>query len=164
MRVFDLGDVFLELTLPPSPGGNAGAAFVDLDGDGTHEVVTADDAFAYVYCCYACSPAVRVVLALDPARRRYVPASYRFPALYAADLAQDTARAARARAGLEPRCAWDGTPKCEVLPLVLDNLYSGDRLAARRALDAYYADPDRDAFWAEIEATVAASPYFAPRP
>jgi len=163
-RVFDLGDAFVELALPPSPGGNAGAMFVDLDGDGAHEVMTADDAFAYAYCCYACSPAVRVVLALDAARLRYVPASFRFPALYAADIAEDVTRAARAAAGAEPRCGWDGTPKCEILPLVLDYLYSGDRLAARRALDTFYADPDRDAFWAEIEATIATSPYYAPNP
>lgn len=157
--VYDLAEDLMAIELPPSPGGNAGADFVDLDGDGTYEVLTADDSFAYAYCSYAASPAVRVVLALDFITRRYVPASFRYPDLYATDIVRDTERAKEAETGDDS--GWDGTPKCVVLPLILDCLYSGDADAAWRALDAYYPSPDREAFRAEIERTVGASPYFA---
>jgi hypothetical protein len=160
-RVFDLGERLVEIHLPPSPGGNAAADFVDLDGDGIWEVVSVDDSFAYAYCAYAGSPAVPVALALDTSCLQYVPASFRYPELYWAAIGRDAERAA-ASDGVDP--GWDGTSKCEVLPLVLDYLYMGDRDAARQALETYYVAVDRDAFWAEILATTSASPYYASRP
>jgi hypothetical protein len=157
--VFDLAETLVSVDLPPSPGGNAAAAFVDIERDGIYEVVTADDSFVYLYCAYAGSPAVRVVLAYDAAERRYIPASPTYRELYAGDIARDLVRAENAGcAGAD--LGWDGTPKCEVLPLVLDYLYSGDEAAAWGALECHYDGPDRDAFRAEIESIVGASPYF----
>jgi hypothetical protein len=161
--VYDLAEDLVPIGLPASPGGNAGAEFVDLNGDGIFEVLTADDSFAYAYCSYAGSPAVRVVLEYDATERRYMPASPAYGGLYAADIVRDTMRAENAGSA-DADLGWDGTPKCEVLPLVLDYLYSGDADAAWGALELYHPFPDRDAFRAEIEAAVAASPYFAASP
>jgi hypothetical protein len=158
--VYDLADTLVPVELPPSPGGNAAGEFVDLDGDGVFEVLTADDSFAYTYCAFAGSPAVRVVLAYDALEQRYVPASSRFPDLYADEIERDTQRA-RGALLASADLGWDGTPKCEVLPLVLDHLYSGDVGAAWDALDAWYPFSDKDVFRGEIEATVNASPYYA---
>jgi len=158
--VYDLGETLAAVELPPPPGGNAPIEFADLDSDGVYEILTADDSFAYAYCAFAGSPAVRVILAYDAGGRRYEPASPRYPAAYAASLAQDAARARGALAA-GGDTGWDGTTKCEVLPLVLDYLYLGDDAAAWAALDAYYRFPDKDAFRAEIEATIAGSSYYS---
>jgi hypothetical protein len=55
---------------------------------------------------------------------------------------------------------WDGTAKCSVLPLVLDYLYCGRTEEAWAALYRYYPDADVEAFRAEVESQVAASPLF----
>ncbi len=161
--VYDLADTLVLVDLPSSPGGNSPGEFVDLDEDGIYEFRTADDSFAYAYCAFAGSPAVLVILEYSAAQRRFVPASYGYPELYREAIRFDTERAklATAEGAYE---GWDGTPKCEVLPLILDYLYSGDPEAAWVALDAYYPFPDKDAFRAEIEAVVNASPYFAAPP
>lgn len=158
--VYDVGDDLVSVGLPPSPGGNVEPRFVDLDDDGVYEVLTADDSFAYLYCCYAETPFVRVVLEYDAGARRYVPASPAYPHLYVDEIALDTERAAAA--GFDGS-GWDGTPKCEVLPLVLDYLYSGCAEAAWQALDMYYPLPDRETFRSEIESIVNGSPYFSIR-
>jgi hypothetical protein len=101
-----------------------------------------------------------VLLEVSPDEGRYLPRSYAHPEIYRDEICLDTERAQAAAAG-GADWGWDGTPKCEVLPLVLDYLYSGDPDAAWDALETYYRFPDRDAFRAEIEAAVGASPYFA---
>ncbi|MDP3179524.1 MAG: hypothetical protein Q8M76_16555, partial [Spirochaetaceae bacterium] len=135
--VYDLAENLVSIELPPSPGGNATAEFVDLDGDRVCEVLTADDSFAYTYCAYAGSPAVRAVLTYDALGQRYMPTSFLYPELYVPEIRRDTERA-RAALSTGADLGWDGTPKCEVLPLVLDLLYSGDPDGAWRALEAYY--------------------------
>ncbi|MCX7751167.1 MAG: VCBS repeat-containing protein [Candidatus Bipolaricaulota bacterium] len=159
LEVFSLGPHLARYTVPG--GGNCQGEFVDLDGDGVYEVITCDDAFAYTYCPFACSPLVRVVLRFVPGTG-YVPASPDFPELYAEDIAAHTELAAE---GLKegPFCSWDGTPKCAVLALVLDLLYSGQAKAARAAFDRYYRYPDAPAFWEEVLATVRQSPLFTQR-
>ena len=158
--VYDLAETLLPIGLPASPGGNAPGEFVDLNGDSVFEFRTCDDSFAYAYCCYAGSPCVPVVLVYDSMQGRYIPKSYAYPELYRNEIRLDTDRAKLALTGGGDG-GWDGTPKCGVLPLVLDYLYSGDPEAAWGALEAYYLSPDRDAFRAEIEAVVFASPYYA---
>ena len=160
-EVYDLGETLVPIGLPPSPGGNAPGEFVDLNGDGIYEFVSADDSFAYAYCCFAASPAVLVVLGYCAAEQRYGPVSSEYPALYCDEIARDTARAEVALAGGVDG-GWDGTGKCEILPLVLDYLYSGDPDSAWAALERFYPSSDRDAFRAEIEDVVNASPYYAP--
>jgi hypothetical protein len=158
--VYDLAETPLPIGLPASPGGNAPGEFVDLNGDSVFEFQTCDDSLAYAYCCYAGSPCVPAVLVYDSGQGRYVPKSYAYPEIYRDEIRRDTERAKLALTG-GGDAGWDGTPKCDVLPLVLDYLYSGDPEAAWEALEAYYLFPDRDAFLAEIEAVVGASPYFA---
>ncbi len=157
--VYDLADTLVAVELPPSPGGNSGGEFADLNGDGVFEYLTADDSFAYTYCAFAGSPAVRVVLAYDARERRYVPASFRYPELYALDIERDIERARAVCSGAGD-LGWDGTPKCEVLPLVLDYLYSGVADSAWAALETYYIETDQVAFRAEIERVIRASPYY----
>lgn len=158
--VYDLAETLVPIGLPASPGGNAPGEFVDLDGDSVFEFQTCDDSFAYAYCSYAGSPCVPAVLVYDSGQRRYVPKSYAYPELYRDEIRLDTERAKLALTG-GGDAAWDGTPKCDVLPLVLDYLYSGEPEAAWDALETYYLFSDRDAFRAEIGAVVGASPYFA---
>ncbi len=158
--VYDLAETLLPIDLPASPGGNAAGEFVDLDGDSVFEFRTCDDSFAYDYCCFAGSPCVPAVLVYDSGQRRYAPKSYAYPELYRDPIRLDTEHAKLTLTG-GGDAGWDGTPKCDVLPLVLDYLYSGDPEAAWDALETYYLFSDRDAFRAEIEAVLGASPYFA---
>ncbi|MEW5826520.1 MAG: VCBS repeat-containing protein [Candidatus Bipolaricaulota bacterium] len=160
VAVYDLSSTLVSIDVPASPGGNAPGGFVDLNGDGVFEFETRDDSFAYTYCCFADSPATLAILEYSPAEGKYVPASYRYPNLYQDEIARHTERA-RARVSEEADGGWDGTDKCDVLPLVLDYLYSGDPTSAWEALETYYTESDRDAFRAEIESVVNRSPYYS---
>jgi len=160
VAVYDLASTLVSIDVPASPGGNAPGGFVDLNGDGVFEFETRDDSFAYAYCCFADSPATLAILEYSPAEGKYVPASYRYPNLYQDEILRHTERA-RARGSEEADGGWDGTGKCDVLPLVLDYLYSGDPTSAWAALGAYYLEFDRDAFRAEIESVVNGSPYYS---
>jgi hypothetical protein len=155
--VYDLGETPWKVL--ETPLSNCGSAFEDLDGDGVPEVVTCDDLFAYVYCAFAGSPAVRVVLRYDPTQG-YVPASPDFADTYAGIVAQDRALAADARAG--EMGEWDQTAKCSVLPLLLDYLYTGRPGDAAEALDAFYDQPDANLFWTEVVQAIGHSPLYAP--
>jgi len=156
--VYDLGEEVREIQVTPE--SNCSGAFQDLDGDGVPEFLTCDDTFAYRYCPYAGSPAVEVVLRYD-GDGRYVPASAKFPASYEGEIAAHTALAEAAARGEAEDWGWDGTPKCAVLPLVLDYLYSGRTVEAWAALDRYYLCPDKAAFRADILAALKGSPLFA---
>ena len=123
--VYDLAETFLPISLPASPEGNAPGEFVDLDGDSVFEFRTRDDSFAYAYCAFAGSAAVLVILEVSSDEGRYLPRSYAYPQLYRSEIRLDTERAKLALTG-GGDAGWDGTPKCDVLPLVLDYLYSGD--------------------------------------
>lgn len=54
---------------------------------------------------------------------------------------------------------WDGTPKCTVLALVLDYLYSGQSEKAWEALYHYYRYPDVEDLRRAVEDTVRRSRY-----
>lgn len=157
--ICSLANEILVYSLDDSPGGNCQGEFKDLDGDDVFEFVTCDDSFAYRYCCFACSPMVTVVLELDPAVG-YRPSTYEFPWLLADDIQRDLKLAERASQKARGD-SWDGTTKCEVLPLVLDLLYIGEVEQARSALERYYLFPDREESRLEIEEVVFSSPFFA---
>jgi hypothetical protein len=57
---------------------------VDLDGDGTYEFETRDNAFLYAFACYACSEAPLRVLALKDGELKDVSADPRFRPSHAA--------------------------------------------------------------------------------
>lgn len=151
--VYDLGPSLT--VIPVVGGGNCSGTFEDLDGDGSYEFLTCDDAFAYHYCCYAGSPMVRVILCYGR-EIGYVPASPRFASLYKPDIVAHTELAQQATDAT--MCEWDETSKCAVLPLILDYLYSGRMDQAWEALERYYSFPDADTFRTEIEAVVLSSP------
>jgi hypothetical protein len=151
--VYDLGSTLTKVL--ETPQSNCGGRFEDLDGDGVFEFVTCDDLFAYVYCAYAASPMVKVILQYEPGRG-YVPASPRFAHLYAEDIAVHTRRAE----GTEDFGDWDGTNKCAVLPLVLDYVYIGQADQAWATLNRLYDYPDRLLFWTEVVRAVTDSPLY----
>ena len=57
---------------------------IDLDGDGTYEFETRDNAFLYTFACYACSEAPLRVLALQDGAMKDVSADPRFKPAHAA--------------------------------------------------------------------------------
>jgi hypothetical protein len=153
---YDLGPALTKvLETPPS---NCAGRLEDLTGDGVYEFVTCDDVFAYTYCAYAFSPLVKVILQYEPGQG-YVPASPRFAALYEEDIAAHSRLAQDAASYVDS--GWDGTPKCAVLPLVLDYLYSGRGEQAWDALNRFYDYPDRLLFWTEVVQTIADSSLYA---
>jgi hypothetical protein len=140
-----------------TPLSNCGVSFEDLDGDGVFEVITCDDSFAYTYCPYAATPAVKVILRYNPGQG-YLPASPQYEAWYADDVAYHTAMAREAVPG--ELGEWDSSTKCAVLPLVLDFLYTGQPERAWEAMAAWYRYPDNRVFWAEILQTATDSQLF----
>jgi len=160
VAAYDLGPPLRRIGFPAPPGGNSGGVFEDLNGDGILEYRTADDSFAYAYCCFAASPTVPVILRFDPRTFAYVPATFAFPAVLDDAMGRDLELAEQGAAG-SVLGEWDETSKCSVLPLVLDYLYAGRIAEAWDALARYYPFPDRAAFQTEIEQAVYASPYFA---
>ncbi|MGQ9600498.1 MAG: hypothetical protein ACUVWZ_13885 [Anaerolineae bacterium] len=155
--VYDLGPVLTKVL--ETPLSNCDGYFQDLTGDGVLEFITCDDLFAYAYCCFAGSPAVRVVLQYEPGRA-YVPAGPRFPEVYEDDITQHLRMAEEATPG--GMCEWGNDTKCAVLPLILDYLYSGRTDEAWVAFGRFYAYPDAAVFRAEIEQAVSTSPLFVP--
>lgn len=148
------------LLILQKPESNAGGQFQDLNGDDLYEFITYDDLFAYRYCAYAVSPSVKVILAYDSSAQLYLPASPRFPEQYAQEIAQ---HAALAQGDLSNFVGDDGTPKCGVLPLVLDYLYMGQPEKAHQELLRLYPYPDVELFWNEILTSVQQSPLYTPR-
>jgi len=153
--VYDVGPTLTEVLRTPE--SNCSGHFEDLDGDGSMEFITCDDRFAYQYCCFAGSPAVKVIMKYV-AGEGYLPASTSFRRFYTEDIANHTAAAEKAVPG--DFCEWDETTKCAVLPVVLDYLYSGQPDLAWSELVRLYSYSDREQFKQEILQTVGASPLY----
>jgi hypothetical protein len=154
--IYDLGATMTQVL--ETPFSNCGASLQQFDGDAAYEVDTCDDLFAYVYCCFAGSPIVRVVLDYAPGQG-YEPAGPRFSYLYSTDIALHTQQAEMAMPG--DYCEDDATTKCGVLPVVLDWLYAGYPQTAWAELYRLYPYADVDSFRTQIEQTVFSSPLFA---
>ncbi len=156
----------LELTDAPkevlvTPYGECGGDFVDLDDNGTFEYRTCDDSFAYEYCSYASSPLVLTIMSYDASLGQYVAASPNYPGEFASEIAWGLRRALDNYAGFnEYEDTVDGTPKCEVLGLILAYLYAGDIDLARAALDRFYEEPDKELFWKQILERTSASYFY----
>lgn len=98
---------------------DAGARFIDLDGDGALEVESADLAFAYWNASFADSPAPRVVWRWDGAAYVAAPDLMAAPAPADAELADEAAAiAASDRWGTD---YWDS----DVWRVMLDLIYAG---------------------------------------
>jgi hypothetical protein len=142
---------------------NCGANFADVDADGIYEIITCDDSFAYAYCPYAASYAPNVALKYDPIAG-YQPSQASFLAMIAflgnERFTINTATASTAVGGAYGE--WDGSTKCQVLPIVLDYLYSGQTDLAWQSFNMYYLQADASDFRAQIEAVVRGSSLFTP--
>lgn len=80
----------------------------DADGDGVTELVTVDNAFLYVFDCYACSEAPLVVLALRDGEVEDVSAEPRFLPEHRSWLAEIEARQAEFGEGRKSPGFWAG--------------------------------------------------------
>jgi hypothetical protein len=155
--VYDLGPTPTKVL--ETPLSNCSGRFENLDADNIPEYHTCDDLFAYRYCSYAASPMADVVLQYQ-AGVGYVPASPRFPQIYADEIITHTTWAQNAQpAGWGE---WDGTSKCAVLPIVLDYMYMGQPALAWGVMDQLYNFPDKYLFWAEIVRSISQSPLYTP--
>lgn len=158
-QVFSLreGPVLLLKT----PQSNAGGQFQDLNADDLQEFITYDDTFAYRYCPYAAGVGVKVILAYDPVRDLYLPASPQFPDHYEADIATNEQRASSLPGQLGE---WDGSNMCAILPLALDYLYLAQPEKAWEEFSSRYSGPARDAetIWNEVLESALASPLYTP--
>lgn len=141
------------------PESNVGGKFDDLDADGISEFITYDDSFAYQYCPYAAGVTVKVIMAYDSGKDRYLPASPHFPEQYLEEIAKNELRALAAPGELGD---WEGTNICAILPLALDYLYTGYPDRARTEFASRYSGSDTDAKWNEILKIVHSSPLYAP--
>jgi hypothetical protein len=137
-----------------------GGRFEDVDGDGTQEFLTVDDAFVETYCSFGFTPAPQVILGYDNALGMYVPVNKLYSHLYADAIAESTAIATSTADGQFGE--FDGTNKCSVLPVVLNYLYSGEYDMAWTEFYRLYRGGDTETFRAEIEATVNGSSYYVP--
>lgn len=150
LQVYSLQEDGAVLNLQ-KPESNAGGEFKDLDDDGVYEFITFDDIFAYQYCPYVSSPAVKVVMVYDPVEEKYLPASPNFPDEYVEAIERDTQNAERvAKAQTFENGEWDETSKCSILPLMLDYIYLGDLETARTEMERLYIYDDGDDFWNEV--------------
>ena len=141
--------------------GNCGPGeFEDLDGDGTFEFTTCDDAWAYAYCSFADSPLPRVVYAYDRARGEYVPATPRYASRFRDQLARD----------LDEAQTWlrdsgdDADPgliKCRLLQPALGLMYSGRFDDGVLLIRVLYRGGDREQFERETAERVRQSPHWA---
>ena len=141
------------------PESNAGGTFEDLNADSISEFVTYDDSFAYQYCPYAAGVLVKVILAYEPGRDRYLPASPRFADHYTEEIATNEQRAEYALGELGE---WEGTNICAILPLALDYLYTGRPDRAQPEFASRYSGLDTDVKWTEILQVVYSSPLYTP--
>ncbi|MCJ7737193.1 MAG: hypothetical protein MUQ10_07770 [Anaerolineae bacterium] len=154
--VYDLGTTLKEVLR--SPESNCEGSFTDVDSDGSLEFITCDDSFAYVFCPYAGSPVVPVVLRYAEGSESYVPANIQFADVYDEYIESGEIRAQNALAG--EMGEWDGSTKCSVLPVVLGLLYSGQAGQSWGILGATYEDPDIALYWMEVVRIARMSPLF----
>lgn len=154
--VYDLGPTLKEVLR--SPESNCEGNFTDVDSDGSQEFITCDDSFAYVFCPYAGSPLVPVVLGYDEGSQSYLPANIQFADVYDEYIESGVLRARSVQSG--EMGEWDGSTKCGVLPAVLGLLYSGQAGQSWGVLEATYEDPDIALYWMEVVRIARMSPLF----
>lgn len=119
----------------------------DADADGVFELVTVDNAFLYVFDCYACSEAPLVVLSLSNGTVVDVSAEERFLPLHRRWLAEIEARAAEAGPVDRPPGFWAGWIAAKVRV--------GESAEAWATFERdYRPDPDDDL----VDCTVDADP------
>ncbi|MEM7799937.1 MAG: hypothetical protein AAF633_12155 [Chloroflexota bacterium] len=146
---------------------NCGATLEDIDGNGTFEVVTCDDSFAYRYCAYVASPPVTTFYRYLDARNRndsFTHNTYQVVGNESLDLYSDTiaSHIERLANSQGAGAGWDNTNKCDVLGLALIYLYTGNSTQAYQTLEQYYTGGDLNFFWADILNVVGKSEMYNP--
>jgi hypothetical protein len=135
--------------------------FSDLDHDGGVEFVTCDDSWKDRYCSFALAPFPTVVYAYVARKRAYRVVTPRFAAHFSAEIASGRAEAERQ---IQSAATPDsGEAKCAALHPALALIYGGSMDAGLDAIRQLYHGADLDAFLAETEATVRASPLWVAR-
>lgn len=136
--------------------GNCGPGeLMDLDGNGTLELITCDDRWAYAHCSFAESPLPRVVFAYDAARAEYRAATPRFAARFRDDIAREIAEARQTLAAAGGKDL--GVDKCTVLQPALSLMYVGLMNEGRQLIRDLYRGADIDAFEKETLEKVQSS-------
>lgn len=136
--------------------------FKDMNGDGISEYRTCDHSFVYYNsrCSYAYSPFVNAVFQYQ-SNEGYKLANLKFPQVYEEAISIHTKRIQDFQVGK----SWnqetlEEETQCNILPLILDYLYSGQIDNAWNVLDKYYQFQDVSAFRQDIEKRVHESPFF----
>ena len=142
--------------------GNCGPGeLMDLDGNGTLELITCDDGWAYAHCSFAESPLPRVVFAYDAVRGEYRAATPRFAARFRDDIARETADARKKLAADGGKDL--GADKCTVLQPALSLMYVGLVDEGRNLLRDLYRGADIEAFQKETLERVQTRPLWVAR-
>ncbi len=153
--VYNLGSPLTRVLDLTSTTTSGTASFDDLDGDGRYEALTRE--WLTGFACSA--PSAQAVLSFEPGRG-YAPASPRFPAAYAVEIARLT----EAAKSLAQRQGHTGV--CGVLELTAAYLYSGQSGLARQQLDLLYVpapggeEPSADQLFGQIEVAVRRNALF----
>lgn len=136
----------------------------DIDGDGTKEIVSCDDTWAYAYCAYAFSPLPTMLWAWDGAQFSVANLNPAYQEVFANDVAMGMDILLE-ELQLPADAFW--SPECTVLWLALPYLYQGKQEYARAAVNLSYMNlpspqdvrrfADSASFWQSIQETAESS-------
>jgi hypothetical protein len=136
--------------------------FKDLNGDGIVEFRTCDHTFVYYNsrCSYASSPFVNAIFQYQP-QKGYQISNLDFLEIYSEAISIHTKRIQ----DFQTNPTWSKETlreeiQCNILPLVLDYLYSGQSDKAWQVLDEHYQFEDVNDFRQDIEKRIHESPFF----
>lgn len=162
--IYNLGHTAVKVF--QSPDSRYAGELVDIDENGVYEYVGYDDKTFDSYCANPVRLTPKIVYEYQP-EGGYIVASPHYPQYYAEDITQHMEIAANTKPNDPDKGiwdgTWDGTTKCSILPLVLDYFYSGQNEKAWEALKQFYAYPDIEQLWADIqEQAKTSASYVAP--
>ncbi len=144
--VYSLGPApvkILDINSTPDYYGDGRGTFQDIDGDGQYEFIT-HDALSGIPCS---APTVQVILRYEPGRG-YVGASPYYAKVYADEIAANTRQA---ETNIEK--THEGY-KCDVYPVIVAYLYSGQTARARSEMERLYQGADRSELLDRLEQSV----------
>lgn len=134
----------------------------DVDGDGTKEILSCDDTWAYAYCAYAFSPLPTMVWAWDGAQFSVANLNPDYQEVFTSDVAMGMDILLDR---LQADEFW--ASECTALWLALPYLYEGKQEHARAAIDFFYSHvpntqdehqfTDSASFWQSILETAESS-------
>lgn len=135
---------------------DAGVSAVDLRGDGSVQLMSADMSFAYAFCSFAETPAPALVL--DVVADGVRIANLDFPEVYEREVAW-----ALERVLTLPASAGPDSRACALAQLYLSLLYGGRADVAEAALERLFDGDDLPGFRAALWEILDGSPWFVAR-